>query len=485
MIKFSKMNCTISKVLCIFFLIVFVIPELAKANENKLMRDLALYGFSTEATGIENADALQKAIDKGGTFWISQPGEYKIAKTVYVGSNTSLIFGNNVFLKKVVEEEPFSHVFLNKGALTKTYNENIQIEGLNIIVNGVDRTFSEVYGLRGQLAFFYAKDVRIRNFRCLDLEEMQFGIHVCTFEDLLIEDVIIKGQKDGIHLGRGNRFTIRNGVFQTFDDAIALNGHDYATSNPEIGWIENGVIENCYDLNQENTTGFFCRILAGAWSDWKSGMEVQHSDAVVSGGRIYRVQMQPDGKVYKSYTRPDHKKGQVELDGIIWGVVQNENNYTAGVRNVSFRNIFLEKPRTSFSVHFDNDKYSRSYYPGSAVPRQENLVFDNIRILHEGSNDFILINTPVDVLTISNSSFKKNSITFYENGAMDDYLKTRINIYGCVFHASGEMKLLVNEVKGKEILLKTASNIIMYEDFSPQVISGGGKIVLDSEMSFD
>lgn len=71
------------------------------------------------------------------------------------------------------------------------------------------------------------------------------------------------------------------------------------------------------------------------------------------------------------------------LDGICWVVTQDETVYTAGVRNVSFRNIFLEKARIGFSVHFDNDRYSRSYYPGAAVPKQENLIFDNIRVLHK------------------------------------------------------------------------------------------------------
>ncbi len=55
------------------------------------------------------------------------------------------------------------------------------------------------------------------------------------------------------------------------------------------------------------------------------------------------------------------------MDGINWGVVQNDVTYTAGVRNVIFRDIFLEKPRIGFSIHFDNDKYSRSYYPGAAI----------------------------------------------------------------------------------------------------------------------
>nr|MBI1230163.1 hypothetical protein [Cytophagales bacterium] len=204
-----------------------------------------------------------------------------------------------------------------------------------------------------------------------------------------IDDVIIKGKKDGIHLGRGKRFTISIAVFETFDDAIALNGHDYATSNPEMGWIEDGVIENCHDLNAENTTGYFCRILAGAWIDWQSGMQVQQSDAVVSNGRIYRVQAQPDGTVYTSNTRPTHASGSQVIDGINWGVVQEEVTYTAGVRNVVFRDIFLEKPRIAFSVHFDNDRYSRSYYPGATVPVQEKLLFDNVRVKYSEKKDFL------------------------------------------------------------------------------------------------
>ena len=37
--------------------------------------------------------------------------------------------------------------------------------------------------------------------------------------------------------------------------ALLSRGHDYETSNPESGWIENGVIENCHDLNAQNTVG--------------------------------------------------------------------------------------------------------------------------------------------------------------------------------------------------------------------------------------
>ncbi|MFO7588724.1 MAG: hypothetical protein R6X22_11705, partial [Gemmatimonadota bacterium] len=231
--------------------------------------DASDYGFSPGATGMKNVVALQKALDLGGTIVVSQPGVYNIASTLYIGSNTALIFGKGVSLKKVDEQGGFAQVIINNGALTKTYDENITIEGLHIIVNRVDNCSDLVLGLRGNVGFSYIKDLKIRGFRMYDLSGCQYALQICRFEDVIIEDVIIKGQKDGIHFGPGKRFTIRDGVFQTFDDAIALNGQDYSTSNPELGWIEDGIIENCYDLNQEKTVGYFCRMLAGGWIDWK------------------------------------------------------------------------------------------------------------------------------------------------------------------------------------------------------------------------
>lgn len=447
--------------------------------------DASRFGFSPAASGIDNTRALQRAVDQTGTIVVSQPGTYQLAGTVFIGSDTSLVFGANTFLKKVDEHGTFSHVLVNKGARTKTYDHNITIEGLSVIVNGMDACKYEVaYGLRGQLAFFYIKDLRIDRFRCLDLGKSQYCLQICTFEDLLINDIVIKGDKDGVHLGRGKRFTIRNAIFQTYDDAVALNGHDYSSGNPELGWIEDGVVENCHDLaDDKKPVGYFCRILAGGWLDWKPGMAVQQSDSVVSNGKIYRVQAKPDGTIYKSVTRPSHASGSQMLDGINWGMMQSDVTYTAGVRQVIFRNIFLEKPRTGFSVHFDNDHYSRSYYPGAAVPMQQQLTFDNIRVLNELPSDLFSIATPVDVLTISNSSFKNSRINFHGNKAMTDYLTTHINIYGCVFNQHGTLDLVTNSVDDKRIFLKTSSNISLCDDFAARVIPGNGKITVDSDLA--
>lgn len=446
--------------------------------------DAANFGFSPEATGVDNMKALQRAVDCTGTIVVSRPGTYALAGTVYLGSNTSLIFGDGVFVKKVTEQGPYTHVLLNKGALTKNWDQHITVSGLNLIVNGVDVRKWQVYGLHGQIAFFYVKDLRIHRFRCLDLGRAQYGIHVCTFEDLIVDDVHIEGGKDGVHLGRGKRFTIRNGVFETGDDAIALNAHDYSVGNPELGWIEGGVIENMHDLaNPQRQVGYFCRILAGAWIDWKPGMEVQQSDTVVSEGRLYRVQASPDGTVYKSVTKPTHKQGQQTLDGIPWGVVQDDVTYTAGVRNVVFRDIYLHKARTGFSIHFDNDRYSRSYYPGATVPQQENILLDNIRVLYESPTVLLNVATPVDVVSIANSSFRNNRILFISNKAMTDYGTTFLNLTGCTFRYPGELPVVSNGAPKKKIFLKSSGSLELAEGFSAAVAQGGGTITVDSDLT--
>ena len=92
---------------------------------NKGFLDACDFGFSPEAGGRENARALQGTIEQGGTIVVSQPGTYRLAATVYVGSHTTVVFANGVFIKKVKEPDEFSHVLVNKGGLTREYDENI------------------------------------------------------------------------------------------------------------------------------------------------------------------------------------------------------------------------------------------------------------------------------------------------------------------------------------------------------------------------
>ena len=438
--------------------------------------DAAAFGFSPDATGRENAAALQRAFDAGGTVRVTRPGRYKIAGTVFIGDDTSLVCDNGVYFVKTDEGGKFAQVILNKGALTKTWNRNIEITGLHIVVNGMDHNDWKVFGLRGHLAFFYAKDVRINRFRCLDLGRGQYCIHVCTFEDLIVDDVRIFGWKDGVHLGRGRRFTIRNGVFDTGDDPIALNAHDYSSGNPELGWIENGVIENCHDLyNPTRAVGFFCRILAGAWCDWREGMTVQQGDSVVSEGRLYRVSMPVDGRTFVSKTRPTHRKGQKVLDGINWVWVQDEAVYDCGVRNVVFRDCYLEQPRTAFSVHYDFGKYSRSQYPGAKPPKQEGIVFDNIQVLYTNNVPFLSVATPVDSISLNNCSLRGGGIRFSANAAMSKYGygRTQIQVNGCRFAAGKDWMFISNPIPDKEIDVRTSGNMWIDPAFSARISREG------------
>ena len=294
--------------------------------------------------------------------------------------------------------------------------------------------------------------------------------------------MIIHGDKDGVHLGRGKRFRISNGVFKTFDDAVALNGHDYDTGNPELGWIEDGIVENCHDLNAEETTGFFCRILAGAWIDWQEGMELQKSDTVVSNGRLYRVSAKSDGQIYTSSTRPTHEQGTAELDGISWVMVQDDAVYSAGVRNVVFRDIILHKPRIGFSVHYDEDRHSRSFYPGAIPPVQKQLLFDHITVAHDQPQVLLTTCTAVDSLAITNTTFGNSPITFYDRRVSRDHGTTHVTLTGCVFTAKGSFELVENTSKNKTVILKTTGSVVLEDSFSASVKAGPGTIKIDSDL---
>ncbi len=421
--------------------------------------DANKFGFLPGNNGIENKKALQRAVNESGTIIVSQQGVYKIAGTVYIGSNTTISFANGVTIQKVDEEGGFMHILLNKGALTKTFDENIRIENMHVEVNGIDYGDSVITGIRGHITLLYIRDLIIEGFRCFDLDSHFFAIHVCTFEDIIIRDAFIKGDKDGVHLGRGKRFYIGNCVFQTVDDAIALNAQDWDISNPELGWIEDGVIENCHDLDDgKKMDGFFCRMLAGGWTDWFEGMEVQKSDTVISDGRMYRVRAEADGRRYKSFTRPVHEKGEVTIDGINWFVAMNEVGYTAGVRNVIIRNIFLRKPRKGFALIMASHQWNRSYFKGATLPVQEKITLDNIRVLHNEDRPFIEINSAIDYLAINNTLMENTKIQFYDKTDVEDYLETILQIRGCVFNGNGFEDVIENKAFNKGKIIKLIEN---------------------------
>jgi len=445
-------------------------------------------GFLPGKNGIENARALQKAVDFGGTITVDLPGVYDLAETIVLGDDTELIFRAGVYVRRAKDEngvQQMGYVLVNRGAYTRTWNNNIAVRGMKLIVNGmeIDHGGERIVGLRGQVSFYYIRNLVIDEFELMDLMTASFGIHVCTFEDIRVENVHIEGRKDGVHLGRGRRFVIRNGVFRTFDDPIALNAHDYATSNPQLGWIEDGIIENCYDLDDKDTTGFFCRILAGSWCKWFKGMKVQHSDTVIANGRLYRVCMKPDGAEYVSETCPAHEDGSQVIDGINWVMVQDDPIENCGCRNIHFKDIFLKKKRpVAFSIHFDHDVWSRSVYPGSNAPVQEDLIFENIFFENEVP---VLLHTmtPVNSVKLINSVLYNSrvNLSYLPEGTVT-YPKTHVLLSGTTFKGEGVQEI-VRCVPGRSATLRIAGSII--EDDSLRAKVTGDVKVLSSDIPLE
>ena len=412
------------------------------------------FGFLPQNSGDENARVLQSLCDRRGTIVIDRPGEYRLSRTVELESDTSLIFGAGVTVRRSACDDGVfrqGYVFVNRGAFQRKWNERISITGLRLVTDrvrpssGFENGAKQVIGLNAHLAFFYIKDLTVRDFELNDLAESGFGIQVCTFENVILENLRIEGMKDAVHFGKGSGFVVRHGIFRTYDDPIALNANDYSTSNPQMGWIENGLIEDCYDLDQPETTGFFARILAGAWREWTPGMTVQHSDSVLSGGRLYRVVMRPDGETYVSRTRPDHADGVRELDGIRWAMVQDDDpTDNCGCRNIRFRDIFLLKKRpVAFAMHFDNDHWSRSYYPNSRAPVQRNILFENIFVLNQIPT-LLMAKTPADAIRFVNCAIEHSTV---ELKAVDAegiaYGETRLLFSGCEFKGNEDLPLVL------------------------------------------
>ena len=374
-------------------------------------------GFCVANTGEVNARILQAALDNNSLVEIDIPGIYDIGDTIYLNSNNTLIFGDGVQIRRVKCNGFDGNAFINRGAFTGIADTNITIKGLNLIVNGVESTVASeectktVLGLRAHIAFFYIENLVLENITVTGLLHKDYGIQICNFKNVTVDTILVEGNKDGIHFGPGDGFVLRNGTFRTGDDPIALNADDYSVSNPTLGEIKNGIIENCRDeLWNEKSDGFFVRILSGSWGDWYSGMKVQHSDSVIYNDKLYRVVMTPSYDEFISINPPDFDSGFKTIDGIRWAKTGYDKVYCSKVSNITFRNLYCERPRgaaVAFSV--EQNDYRRGYYEGSDFPINGDFYFENIQVKADIRHPVIVL-TPVKSISIANSDFNNGAL---------------------------------------------------------------------------
>lgn len=363
------------------------LSQLHNASTANRFVDAKDFGFLPTNDASTNTTALNNAVQNGNkTVVVSQPGTYKVNNTIVLYDNTTLVFGNGVTIQK---DAAYQNMFRNAGATTRSYNRNICIFGLVLSINNkgmANDVDGAIFGLRGELGFLCTENVRIRDFRCEDLYTGAYAIQFNQSSNFVIEDFVIRGQKDGVHISSVDNFVIRNGVFETKDDALALNACDWVSSNCVDGDIRDGLVESVVDVAPSFAQdGYSCRLLTGAWKNWQSGMSIHRGDTVVSNNKIYRAYTEnPTNDIYTSGTQPTiatFTGKQQDTGGFYWKLMRDDAvYYSANIENVVFRNCRFEANRAGFVEEVDtNNSYNRSLYPGlqySDYPRVNIAVED-------------------------------------------------------------------------------------------------------------
>ena len=403
-------------------------PGTITINGSGVTKNASSYGFLPTNEGDTNGVALQNAVDdlSGGTVIVDYPGTYKLSRTIKVPSNTTLIFGNGVYIEKVADSNGIygRYVLLNVGALSAERNENITIKGLKVIPNGdtlsgtADINFNSA--IRGLIAMIRVDNLVIDGFEVIDHTYSEYSIQVSLFHNARLENLHIETNKDGVHFGQGDGFVLRHCYFLTNDDAIALNCVDYPISNVGTGDIKNGIIEDIHFMSADGTT--FARkrgvlLLTGAWKEWESGNEYQvYGDYCVYDGRLYQSFSSdgPSTDTLVSTVPPTHTNvgGSVTYsDGMRWRLKQIEDVGLSGnVKNVVFRDIFVERKVADMFIFSSlSGGYLRAIYPNATVKKNENITFENVQFVAGESNNattFITALNPISNIKIKGCELK-------------------------------------------------------------------------------
>lgn len=358
--------------------------------------DPAAFGLSPEAAPRVNAEAMNKALAGGKrTVKVAKPGIYRVDETIFFDDDTTFECVPGVVFQRT---RNYANMFVNRGAYEGTVNSNITIRNLEVSVNGFEGSPSiktKCFGLRGNVAFFHVKNVKVYGFTCRDMEAGCYAIHFSDFDGFTLDGFEILGKKDGVHLNGGKNFVIRNGILRTGDDGIALNASDWPSSCPFIGTIENGLVENIVDLAGGKCN--FVRVLTGAVPEWHKGIVVRRGEPVRVGKRIYFVQGPVSMKEYVSETMPTHDQGSwTSPEGVSFLYVQDDGCRTMDIRNVVFRNLTMWAQR-GFLCYMDDGEWARSLHPEVPAADMPHTQFTVENVLADTGRSIIYGNGNLDV----------------------------------------------------------------------------------------
>lgn len=304
--------------------------------------DASAYGFSPNSSPEENAQALQRALDGGSCrVTVTNAACYKLGGTVYLDDNTELVCEKGTLFRKAGR---YTHMIINRGAVSGVTNVNITIKGLSISDGGINvppDPASDLHGLWGLITFYRVRNVRLDDFTCVEFAAHQYCLQAVTFDGFTVENFVIRGAKDGIHLNSGRNFVIRNGRLRTRDDGIAINAGEWPGYTAEMGSITDGLVENVVD--EPGGQCNFARVITGAWTDWHPGMKLQRADIFAHKGYTYIIYPAPLGtNETASMTPPEHHKGLWKSpEGLNMFCLQRDLWRKASITNIVFRNCTL------------------------------------------------------------------------------------------------------------------------------------------------
>jgi len=331
------------------------------------------YGASPAATASANVTALQAALDAadaagGGIVVIDQAGDYLVNAGLTIYGKTRLIMTPGAALSK---SGAFSQVLRNEGATSGVVDEDITLEGVRIKVNGVDTPDYSISGLRGHVEFYRVKNLVIRDFQINDIGVNMFGLHICTWENLAIENIEMNGGKDGIHLGAGDKGLIRNFRGVTLDDLINVAAYDWSRSNPVIGDITNLTIEKMTSASPH-------RIMVGSFDAWTNGRDYFTGEAVNAGGKVY-IYEGSGGPLLTASVQPTHTSGTVTgADSIPWRYEFAGSATEINVRNLVFRDCKFTSQGILRDSYNGASAFSRNTTPGTEGNGEiSGLLFEN------------------------------------------------------------------------------------------------------------
>ncbi len=334
------------------------------------------YGASPSATASANVAALQAALDAahaggGGIVVIDKAGDYLVNAGLVIYAKTRLIFAPGAALSK---SGNFAQVIRNNGANTGTVDDDITLEGCRIKVNGIEPYGTTINGMNGHVEFYRVKNLVVRDFQIADIGTLVFGLHICTWQHLYLENLEFHGGKDGVHLGTGSHGHIRNLRGDPGDDLINVGAYDWTPSNPVIGDITDLVIEGMVSDSSH-------RIMVGAFAEWTNGRQYFSGEAVNADGNVYCYEGML-GTLKTASVMPTHTTpGQVVTgaDTIPWRFEFTGPQTEINVRNLTFRDCtFNQEGVLRDTNNTGTGGFSRNVSPGTEGNEEiSGLLFEN------------------------------------------------------------------------------------------------------------